>query len=66
MLGRSNTNPLVQRQFPPVVEETKIYVHVLGCYSETGFHFGMDRKISSVYGTDTIAEVKLLISPFLR
>jgi hypothetical protein len=36
-----------------------------GLYSETGFHIGMDRNFV-VYGVDTIAEVTLLISPFLR
>jgi hypothetical protein len=37
----------------------------LGCFSETGFHIGMDRTFF-VYGADTIAEVKLLISPYLH
>jgi hypothetical protein len=37
-----------------------------GCYSEKGVHIDVDRKILSVYGADAIAEVKLLISPFLR
>jgi hypothetical protein len=35
-----------------------------GCNSETRLYIGMDRNLS-VYGADTIAEVKLLISPFL-
>jgi hypothetical protein len=35
-----------------------------GWYSETGFHIGMDHNF--VYGADTIAEVKILISPILR
>jgi hypothetical protein len=44
------------------------FVFFLGLYvqySETRFHVSMDR-ILSVYGADTIAEVMLLISPFLR
>jgi hypothetical protein len=36
-----------------------------GCLPITGFHIGMDRNFVC-YGADTIAEVKLLISPFLR
>ncbi len=40
---------------------------VLGFYSETVFHYGMEWSgILSVHGADPIAEVKLLISPFLH
>ncbi len=38
----------------------------LGLYSETALHIGMERIILFVHGADTIAEVKLLIFPFLR
>jgi hypothetical protein len=37
----------------------------LGCYSETGFHMAWI-VILSVYGADTIAETKLLISTLPR
>jgi hypothetical protein len=37
-----------------------------GFYLETGMHIGLEPIVLSVHGADTIAEVKLLISPFLR
>ncbi len=45
---------------------TAAYQVILGLYSETRFHIGMECNFVCSHGADPIAEVKLLISPFLR
>jgi hypothetical protein len=38
------TPALSPQQLHPILAPTNFTVHVLGLYSETGFHIGMDRN----------------------